>query len=98
MLLEPLALTLALVHFGVPLAYYLYAKTVWLPKPWNLKFDEAYKPKVTIILPTYNEARLIADRLDNIYAQDYPRLREVGAQSLHTSGGGLVENRGAWSR
>lgn len=78
MLLEPLALTLALVHFGVPLAYYLYAKTVWLPKPWNLKLDEAYKPKVTIILPTYNEARLIADRLDNIYAQDYPReLTEV---------------------
>ncbi len=76
--LEPLALTLALVHFGVPLAYYLYAKTVWLPKPWNLKLDEAYKPKVTIILPTYNEARIIADRLDNIYAQDYPReLTEV---------------------
>ncbi|MEM2410036.1 MAG: glycosyltransferase family 2 protein [Thermofilaceae archaeon] len=77
-MLEALALLLAGVHFALPLAYYLYAKTVWLPKPWNLKLDEAYKPKATIILPTYNEARLIADRLDNIYAQDYPReLTEV---------------------
>jgi len=51
---------------------------MWLPKPWNLKVDENHKPRVTIILPTYNEAKIIRDRLDNIYSQDYPKsLMEV---------------------
>jgi cellulose synthase/poly-beta-1,6-N-acetylglucosamine synthase-like glycosyltransferase len=72
-MLEAIALFLAGVHFGVPLAYYYYAKTRWLPKPWNVKIDENYRPKVTIIVPTYNEAELIWNRLNDIYAQNYPR-------------------------
>ncbi|MEM2767831.1 MAG: glycosyltransferase family 2 protein [Candidatus Bathyarchaeia archaeon] len=77
-MLELLALALALVHFGFPLAYYWYVKAKWFRKPWNLKLDEAYRPRVTVILPTYNEAGLIAERLDNLYAQDYPKsLMEV---------------------
>jgi len=67
------ALALAAVHFGTPLAYYWYAKTRWLPKPWNIKMDENYRPKVTIIIPTYNEAEFIEKKLDNVYQQDYPR-------------------------
>jgi len=73
MLLEFVALTLAGIHFGIPLIYYLYLKSGYLNKPWNVKVDEDYKPKVTIILPTYNEAEFIWGRLDNIYAQNYPR-------------------------
>jgi len=77
-MLEIIALILAGIHFGVPLTYYYYAKTRWLPKPWNIKVDENYRPKVTILLPTYNEEKLIKDRLDNIYNQTYPKeLMEV---------------------
>jgi cellulose synthase/poly-beta-1,6-N-acetylglucosamine synthase-like glycosyltransferase len=77
-MLELIALILAGIHFGVPLAYYYYAKTRWLPKPWNIKVDENYRPKVTIILPTYNEAKLIWNKLDNLYVQDYPKnLMEI---------------------
>jgi len=72
-MLELVALILAGIHFGVPLAYYYYAKTRWLPKPWNVKVDENYRPKVTIILPTHNEAEFIWNRLNDIYAQNYPR-------------------------
>jgi cellulose synthase/poly-beta-1,6-N-acetylglucosamine synthase-like glycosyltransferase len=72
-MLELVALTLAGIHFGVPLAYYYYAKTRWLPKPWNIKVDENYRPKVAIILPTHNEAEFIWNRLNDIYAQNYPR-------------------------
>ena len=72
------ALVLVVVHFGTPLAYYWYAKTQWLPKPWNIRVDENYRPRVTVIIPTYNEAEFIQSRLDNIYDQDYPRnLMEV---------------------
>jgi cellulose synthase/poly-beta-1,6-N-acetylglucosamine synthase-like glycosyltransferase len=78
MLLELLALTLAGIHFGIPLVYYFYLKSRYLNKPWNIKTDESYKPKVTIIVPTYNEVKFIWDRLDNVYAQNYPKdLMEV---------------------
>ena len=69
------ALVLAVVHFGTPLAYYWYAKTRWLPKPWNIRVDGNYRPKVTVIVPTYNEAGFIENKLDNIYEQEYPRDR-----------------------
>lgn len=78
MLVELLALTLAIAHFGAPLLYYFYLKNRYLNKPWNIKADEGYKPKVTIIVPTYREAKFIRDKLDDIYSQNYPRnLMEV---------------------
>jgi len=77
-MLEAIALFLAGVHFGVPLAYYYYAKTRWLPKPWDVKIDENYRPKVTIILPTYNEEKIIKERLENLYNQTYSKeLMEI---------------------
>jgi len=70
---ETIALILAAIHFSIPLAYYCYAKTEWLPKAWNIKFSNKYRPKVTIIVPTHNEADIIEKRLENIYRLDYPR-------------------------
>jgi cellulose synthase/poly-beta-1,6-N-acetylglucosamine synthase-like glycosyltransferase len=68
-----LALTLALIHFGFPLLYYFYLRSRWLNKPWDLGRDPGYRPRVTIIVPTYNEANLIRRKLDDIASQDYPR-------------------------
>ncbi|MEM0199369.1 MAG: glycosyltransferase, partial [Desulfurococcaceae archaeon] len=86
--LEVLGLVLALVHFTIPLAYYMYAKLVWLRRPWNLSVDENYKPKVTVIIPTYNESKLIEKKLDNVYMQDYPRelMEIVVVDSASTDG------------
>jgi len=70
---ELLALILAGIHFFIPLAYYWYAKAKWLPKPWNIKVDENHKPEVSVIVPTYKEAKFVRDRLDNIHVQDYPK-------------------------
>lgn len=72
-MLELIALGLAGIHFGVPLGYYWYVKNNWLPRPWNIKTNEKYMPKVTIILPTYMEAKYIHAKLDNIENQDYPK-------------------------
>jgi len=87
-MLDVFALVVIVVHFGVPLLYYFYMKKKWLGRPWNLKFDKNYKPKVTIIIPTYNEAKLIEVKLDNIYAQEYPRdsLEVVIVDSASTDG------------
>ena len=64
---------LACLHFGVPVAYYYYLIRKWFPRPWNVRIDPSYEPKVTIIVPTYMGARYIASKLDNIYEQDYPK-------------------------
>jgi len=32
-------------------------------------------PKITVIIPTYNEEKFIRKKLENIFAQDYPRLK-----------------------
>jgi len=72
-MLTTAALALALIHFTTPLAYYTYLKKTWLNKPWNINRDPNYKPKVTMMLPTYNESHLIWKKLDNLYSQDYPK-------------------------
>ncbi|MDI9619974.1 MAG: glycosyltransferase [Candidatus Nezhaarchaeota archaeon] len=72
-MLEPLALALALVHFGLPLAYYWYTKVRWFKRRWDITIDENYRPRVTTVIPTYNEAKHMVSKLNNIYEQEYPR-------------------------
>jgi len=72
MILESVALALTSIHLSVPLLYYLYLKR-WFSKPWGIEVDYSYKPRVSIAIPTYNEARFIERKLNNIYEQDYPR-------------------------
>jgi len=88
MLLELVALTLAGIHFGVPLLYYFYLKSRYLDEPWNIKIDEDYRPRVTVIVPTYNEAKFIQGKLDNVYGQDYPKdlMEVVVVDSASTDG------------
>lgn len=61
-----IGLVLALIHFTIPLAYYYYLKKKWLNKPWNLKLNPNYRPKITVVVPTYNETELIEKKLNNI--------------------------------
>jgi cellulose synthase/poly-beta-1,6-N-acetylglucosamine synthase-like glycosyltransferase len=92
-----IALTIALVHFGLPIAYYLYLRAVWLGRPWGVRRDHSFKPMVTVIVPTYNEARLIESKLDDIARQDYPRgrLEVIVVDSASTDG--TVEAVKRWS-
>jgi len=83
-----IAISLAIVHFGVPLAYYYYLKRLWLNKPWDIKRNPSYKPKVSIIVPTYNEANLIESKLNDLARQDYSRdlLEIIVVDSASTDG------------
>lgn len=73
-----LAVVVACVHFSVPILYYEYAKAKWLKRPWTLASDAAYAPRISLIIPTYNEASLIVGKLDSIFDEDYDRnLLEV---------------------
>jgi biofilm PGA synthesis N-glycosyltransferase PgaC len=92
-----LALTLALIHFGLPIAYYLYLRVVWLNRPWGVRRDWSFKPRVTVIVPTYNEAKLIESKLDDIARQDYPRDRLEVMVVDSASTDGTLEAVRRWS-
>jgi glycosyltransferase involved in cell wall biosynthesis len=94
--LEALALTIIALHFAAPLAYYRYVKR-YLDKPWNIEFDPGYSPKVAVILPTYNEVDIIANRLDNLKLQDYP-MRLLKVVVVDCSIDGTAEVVEEWSK
>jgi len=64
---------LTLLHFSFPLLHYLYLRSRWFNRSWDLVRDPSYRPRVTIVVPTYNEAGLIWRKLDDIASQDYPK-------------------------
>ena len=68
-----IAIALALVHFSFPLLYYLYLRSRWLNRDWGVVRVHGYVPKVSIIIPTYNEVNLIESKLNNIVSQNYPK-------------------------
>jgi len=71
-LILPLFVLFGFMHVGLPLLYILWMKHVALTCPWNVKVDASYSPRVTVILPTYNEEQVIWKRLENLLAVDYP--------------------------
>jgi cellulose synthase/poly-beta-1,6-N-acetylglucosamine synthase-like glycosyltransferase len=60
------------LHFGIPIAYYLYAKTRWLKRGWGIRMDESYRPRISVIIPTFNEEEYIERKLNNLLEQNYP--------------------------
>ncbi len=65
-------LTIAIAGF---LSYYYIFTSSWSKREcWHIK-DANLRPKVSIIIPAYNEERSIARKLENTLALDYPRDR-----------------------
>lgn len=72
MILEFAVIVLGILHFGVPICYYLYLRK-YIARPWNLNFVPNFpSTKVAVVIPTYNEESAIVKRLDNLNEQDYP--------------------------
>ncbi len=47
-------------------------------KPWRLEMHEGYFPSLSILLPTYNESKVIGFKLKNLSMQEYPsELMEI---------------------
>lgn len=42
-------------------------------RSWPTKIDTSYKPRISIIVPTYNESRIIRSKLINLSRVEYPR-------------------------
>ena len=61
-----------------PAAFIFYYMKRISRKPWPTKVDDNYKPRISIIVPTYNESSIILFKLINLSRLKYPRnLSEV---------------------
>ncbi len=83
LLLTVLALLTALL--APHLIYYAWMKSK-AKTSWGLKTDDNYYPKVSLIIPTYNEASVITRKLDNTQRIDYPegKLQVILVDSAST--------------
>lgn len=65
------------LSFGTAfLIYILMMKSA--KRPWRIRIDDHYKPKVSILVPTYNEEAVIRLKLENLTKVRYPRdLMEI---------------------
>jgi biofilm PGA synthesis N-glycosyltransferase PgaC len=66
-------LILCLLTFGVLGLTFIFMKRVAV-MPWRLKIDRDYTPKVSVLVPTYNESAVIGFKLENLNKIDYPRI------------------------
>jgi poly-beta-1,6-N-acetyl-D-glucosamine synthase len=57
---------------GPPAFIFLYMKHK-SNSPWPTKIDKAFRPNVSIIIPTYNEAGIIGYKLENSSKLTYPK-------------------------
>ncbi|MEM2152016.1 MAG: glycosyltransferase [Candidatus Bathyarchaeia archaeon] len=62
----------AFFSFGFLGLTYLWLKRM-ANRPWNIKVDKSFMPKVSIIVPTYNEERAITYKIRNLTKLKYPK-------------------------
>lgn len=52
--------------------YFAYVK-IYAGKPWKLEIDEDFKPKISVLIPVYNEENSIESKLQNLKEVSYPK-------------------------
>jgi poly-beta-1,6-N-acetyl-D-glucosamine synthase len=66
-----------ILSLGPPVSIFLYMK-LQSKKPWPTSVDKNYRPKISIIVPTYNESSIIRFKLINLSRLKYPKdLSEI---------------------
>jgi cellulose synthase/poly-beta-1,6-N-acetylglucosamine synthase-like glycosyltransferase len=66
-----------LLSFGILAMNFLFMRRE-ARKPWRTKIDKSLKPKISVLVPTYNEAEVIGFKLRNLAKIEYPRdLMEI---------------------
>jgi len=71
-MLSLLFLAFLFIFMGNYLAYFLYIRKE-AQKPWKLKINEIFEPKISILIPVHNESKNIQSKLENIKNVSYPK-------------------------
>jgi len=62
----------ALLSFGLLGVNYVFMKRA-VNKPWNVRIDKEYLPRVSILVPTFNEGQIIGYKIRNLSKLEYPK-------------------------
>jgi biofilm PGA synthesis N-glycosyltransferase PgaC len=65
-------LALCFLSFGAWGLYFLLNRKK-ASRPWRLITDKNYTPKISVLVPTYNESNIIHFKLQNLKIMEYPR-------------------------
>jgi len=86
-MLLPVVLALLTALLAPTLIYYAWMKSK-AKKSWDLTINNNCQPKVSLIIPTYNEASVISKKLENAQRIDYPKdnLQIILVDSASTDG------------
>jgi poly-beta-1,6-N-acetyl-D-glucosamine synthase len=70
----PLAvwITVGAIHVAVPLVYFSAMKRIGAKRDYHLSLEPSPQPTISVLIPTYNEAGVIAPKLSNISQSNYP--------------------------
>ncbi|XHH09319.1 MAG: glycosyltransferase [Candidatus Bathyarchaeia archaeon] len=84
-------LLFGVLAFAPPAFIYLYMKNK-SKMAWPTKIDSAYNPKISIIIPTFNEAEIIRYKLSNTSRLSYPQslMEIIVVDSNSTDGTGKI--------
>ena len=63
---------LVLLSFGLLSVNYVFMKRV-VNNPWDVRIDKEYLPRVSIIVPTFNEGQIIGYKIRNLSKLEYPK-------------------------
>jgi poly-beta-1,6-N-acetyl-D-glucosamine synthase len=76
------------VHVGVPLGYFVTMKRVGARRDYHLSLAPGQQPNVSILIPTYNEAAVVASKLSNVVQSSYPsdKMELIVIDSASTDG------------
>ena len=76
------------IQVGVPIGYFALMKRLTAKRDYHIVLQSNTQPTVSIIVPTYNEARVIEQKLSNIAQGTYPlsRLELIVIDSASSDG------------
>src|ERR1700747_2010506 len=63
------------IQLGLPIGYFALMKRLTAKRDYHLSLQSDTQPTVTVIVPTYNEASVIEQKLSNITQGTYPISR-----------------------
>ncbi len=71
-ILFSLFLTFLIIFCGIYIAYFVFLRNC-AKKPWKLEIDKNFQPKISILIPVYNEEDVIEKKLENVESISYPK-------------------------
>lgn len=73
--MKDLIMDLCSILFLILFAFLLFVFIVFIISKFTKKKEFEFEPKISVLIPAYNEGKNIAKTIDSVYASDYPKSK-----------------------